>query len=103
MKQGFSRKERKQNDEIAKIMKGLKPSIRKIPKIIKTCANCRHFEIIEEGYEIARIEDLKFMVSTCRILKWKVKEHYLFNVPEVLTLKKPKECSLWEPIIRIKD
>ncbi|MEW5945398.1 MAG: hypothetical protein AB1742_04290 [bacterium] len=66
------------------------------PKI-RTCANCLHFEVLEEGYDVARIEDLKYMLSACRLLGWKVKENYLFHVPGSIHLRTEKECPFWEP------
>ncbi len=65
---------------------------------IKTCANCRWFEVLEEGFEIGRIEDLRYIRSRCVVLKWEVKEHYLFTVPASGDeIKRPKECEHWAP------
>lgn len=73
-------------------------NISKTPDIkIKVCANCRHFDVVEEGYDIARIEDMKYMVSGCKRLGWKVKENYLFRVQTELRGGAGGRCPYWEP------
>ena len=64
---------------------------------IRTCANCGHFSVLDEGYEIGRIEDTRFMVSHCDALGWRVKEHYLFtgSTQTVLEIKPEKPCAHW--------
>ena len=64
---------------------------------IRTCGNCAHFRIHDEGYEIGRIEDTKYMESGCDVLGWRVKEHYLFTselqpAPEI---RRQKDCPHW--------
>ena len=39
------------------------------PKI-RSCCNCLHFNVVEEGYEIGRIEDTRFMTSSCDVFGW---------------------------------
>jgi len=65
---------------------------------IRTCANCAHFEIVEEGYEIGKIEDLKYMKSRCRALGWEVKEHYAFEsgAGAVREIRTPPQCPRWK-------
>lgn len=72
---------------------------------IRTCGNCRHFEILDEGYEIGRIEDTKFMESRCHILGWSVKEHYNFTstMEKVREIKRPKDCGHWEYFLDNED
>lgn len=62
---------------------------------IKVCANCRHFDVLGEGYDIARIENLRYMVSSCGRLGWKVKENYLFRVQTELN-GGGGQCPFWE-------
>lgn len=63
---------------------------------IRTCANCRRFEALGEGCEIGRIEDTRFLTSTCNKLGWKVKEHYLFPAPEAPELRASRRRPFWE-------
>ena len=65
---------------------------------IRECVNCRHFQMVEHGYEVENLLDTAYLVSRCRKKGWKVKEHYLMMPckTEGFSYKDIKECELWE-------
>lgn len=64
---------------------------------IKTCVNCKHFKILKKGMEIKNILDTSYIISECKIKKWRVKEYYL-NVKTPITIGKDvlEICEFWE-------
>lgn len=64
---------------------------------IKTCANCKHFRIVKKGMEIKNILDTSYIISECRIKKWRVKEYYLdVKTPLEIEGNVLKVCEFWE-------
>lgn len=61
---------------------------------LRTCGTCRHFEVVEEGYEVAGLLDTAYLISRCRLMEWQVKEFYLLGggADQV----EPAECPFWE-------
>jgi hypothetical protein len=71
--------------------------MKRIRKIIKTCANCKHFKIVKHGYEIKNILDTAFLISSCKVKGWEVKEYYLTGVKKPYELNNSfDECEFWE-------
>lgn len=68
-------------------------------QIIKTCANCKHFKIIKQGYEIKKLIDSAYLISRCKVKGWEIKEYYLAPDSLKSEIKKPKECELWEEMM----
>ena len=68
-------------------------------QIIKTCVNCRHLEVLEEGEDIKGLGDTAFIRTRCRMLDMVFTDHYAFPTGEErLDIDgKPAECPLWEP------
>jgi hypothetical protein len=63
---------------------------------IKTCANCKHFKIIKQGYEVKNLLDSAYCISRCKIKGWEVKEYYLSPLTLQKEVKIEKECPYWE-------
>lgn len=61
---------------------------------LRACGTCRHFEVVEEGYEVAGLLDTAFLRSCCRLLGWEVKEFYLMGSGQEQV--KAAECPFWE-------
>lgn len=66
-------------------------------KIIKTCANCKHFEMLETGYEIENILDTAYLKSRCKIKNWQTKEYYLAGIKKPYVIEDfDYTCEYWE-------
>jgi hypothetical protein len=64
---------------------------------IKTCANCKHFKIVKKGMEIKNILDTSYIISECKIKKWRIKEYYLdVKTPIIIEDSVKEVCEFWE-------
>lgn len=69
-------------------------------KMIRECVNCRHFQMVEHGYEVENLLDTAYLISRCHKKGWEVKEHYLMAPCQTggFSYKDIKECELWEEL-----
>ncbi len=64
---------------------------------IKTCATCKHLNVLEQGREFELILDTEYTLFKCTILNWEKKEFYLMTpVPEELSDVDDRVCDYWE-------
>ena len=68
-------------------------------KKIKTCVNCRHLEILEEGQEVRGLEDTAYIAFRCTVFNYSVKEVFRFPAVEkcvVIEKDDEEDCPFWE-------
>jgi hypothetical protein len=68
-------------------------------KKIKTCVNCSHLEILEEGQEVNGLEDTAFITFRCDVFNYAGKEIFRFPATEkrvVIEKDDEEECPFWE-------
>lgn len=67
--------------------------------MIKSCANCRNFDLLEQGYDFPNILDTEYCVFRCKVADKQKKESFLMKTASVLVLQKEdpnKVCPFWE-------
>ena len=76
--------------------------MKKFVKKIKTCVNCRHLEILEEGQVVSGLEDTAYIAFKCNIFNYAGKEVFQFpKVDKKIVIEKQSEdCPFWEEWVR---
>jgi len=67
-------------------------------KKIKTCVNCRHLEILEEGQEVRGLEDTAYINFRCDVFNYSGKEVFRFPTSEkcvVIEKDDGEDCPFW--------
>lgn len=79
--------------------------MRKFEKKIKTCVNCRHLEILEEGQIVDGLDNSSYISFRCNVFNYSGKEVFGFplgNKPVVIE-KETDSCPFWEEWIKPSD
>ena len=71
--------------------------MKKIRKI-KTCVNCRHLDIIEEGKVVKNLDETSYIAFKCEIFNYSGREVFKFPTGEktVKIERETDECPFWE-------
>lgn len=71
--------------------------MRKIRKI-KTCVNCRHLEILDEGNIVHDLDDTAYISFRCNVFNYLGKEIFQFPIAtdNIVIEKEKDECPFWE-------
>lgn len=61
------------------------------------CITCKHYKLLEKGYEFEGILDTEYMRFQCEIFGKESKEYYLMQpVEEDITVHDYPICEFWE-------
>lgn len=65
---------------------------------IKTCVNCRHLDILEEGKVVANLDETSYIAFKCEVFNYSGREVFQFPTAqkEVVLERETDECPFWE-------
>ena len=72
-------------------------------KKIKTCVNCRHLEIIEDGTEVVNEDGTAFISFRCEVFSYSGREVFRRSDSErgiVIEKMECDECPFWEEWVK---
>jgi hypothetical protein len=72
---------------------------------IKTCVNCRHLEILEEGKIVQNLDDTTYIAFRCLVFNYSGKEVFQFPKADkrVVIEEKIDACPFWEEWVKETD
>ncbi len=74
-------------------------------KKIKTCVNCRHLEILDEGRIVRDLEDTAYISFRCNVFNYSGREVFRFPVAnrKLVIERELDECPFWEEWVKEPD
>lgn len=79
--------------------------MKKYDRKIKTCVNCRHLEIIEEGQMVKGLQDTAYIMFKCNVFNFAGKEVFSFPrvTSKVVIESETEECPFWEEWVKTSE
>lgn len=71
-------------------------------KKIKTCVNCRHLEILDEGKIVENLDDTSYIAFRCNVFNYSAREVFRFPKAsrELVIERELDECPFWEEWVK---